>query len=304
MPPLMNTGSKKAFKENLKSELNAGKPKDQSLAIAYEVQRKNRRKKMAKGGMVKDSGMGLMEREDEKEMIASMPPDGYGKQPKASYDEMAQKVTSGSPDMQKQHNNGRAPYYEGGEVDANSITAEEMKMIKNHRMKMANGGMVPKDNGVELTERDDEAHLMSSAEPASPKMQPKSAYDESHDYGMRSGDPDDDRQHSNGRRAYKDGGMIDDEDMSDERHMSTAEKILNRKAKSGEQAFIELNGKESPNDYYKQNEEYALDENLDKDMFDSKQPEDSNMHGDDLKDEDSHDMVESIRRKIKMKRGM
>lgn len=38
--PLKKSKSKKAFVENLKTEMKAGKPKNQSLAIAYSVKRK------------------------------------------------------------------------------------------------------------------------------------------------------------------------------------------------------------------------------------------------------------------------
>jgi len=48
--PLDKSGSKKAFVSNLKTELKAGKPRDQSLAIAYSVKRHGK-KHMAKGGM-------------------------------------------------------------------------------------------------------------------------------------------------------------------------------------------------------------------------------------------------------------
>jgi len=51
MAPLSQGKSKKSFEKNFKTELAAGKPKDQSLAISYAVQRKNK-KKMAKGGPI------------------------------------------------------------------------------------------------------------------------------------------------------------------------------------------------------------------------------------------------------------
>jgi len=47
--PLKHSKSQKAFEHNLKAELAAGKPKDQSLAIAYSVKRKA---KKASGGTV------------------------------------------------------------------------------------------------------------------------------------------------------------------------------------------------------------------------------------------------------------
>ena len=37
--PLIKSPSKKSFEKNLKTELKAGKPKKQALAIAYAVQR-------------------------------------------------------------------------------------------------------------------------------------------------------------------------------------------------------------------------------------------------------------------------
>ena len=43
--PLKKSASKAAFKSNLKEEMKAGKPKKQSLAIAYDVQRKAKKGK-------------------------------------------------------------------------------------------------------------------------------------------------------------------------------------------------------------------------------------------------------------------
>lgn len=39
--PLNESGSKKAFSENVATEINAGKPRDQALAISYSVQREH-----------------------------------------------------------------------------------------------------------------------------------------------------------------------------------------------------------------------------------------------------------------------
>lgn len=48
--PLIKGKSKKAFGHNVAAEMNAGKPQDQSLAIAYNIKRKAKRKMMADGG--------------------------------------------------------------------------------------------------------------------------------------------------------------------------------------------------------------------------------------------------------------
>jgi len=38
--PLIKSKSKKAFKQNVRTEMRAGKPRKQALAIAYSVKRK------------------------------------------------------------------------------------------------------------------------------------------------------------------------------------------------------------------------------------------------------------------------
>lgn len=43
--PLTHSTSKKAFQENIKVEMKAGKPPKQAVAIAYSVQRKAKSKK-------------------------------------------------------------------------------------------------------------------------------------------------------------------------------------------------------------------------------------------------------------------
>jgi hypothetical protein len=43
--PLVKSKSKKAFSENIKREIEAGKPQKQAVAIAYSVKREASRKK-------------------------------------------------------------------------------------------------------------------------------------------------------------------------------------------------------------------------------------------------------------------
>lgn len=50
--PLLKSKSKKAFSKNVATEMDAGKPQDQSLAIAYSMKRQAAKKKMASGGQV------------------------------------------------------------------------------------------------------------------------------------------------------------------------------------------------------------------------------------------------------------
>lgn len=41
--PLKHSSSKKAFKQNVKTEMRAGKSQKQAVAIAYGVKRKNKK---------------------------------------------------------------------------------------------------------------------------------------------------------------------------------------------------------------------------------------------------------------------
>lgn len=43
--PLIKSSSKKAFQQNVKAEIKAGKPREQAVAIAYSVQRQAKSKK-------------------------------------------------------------------------------------------------------------------------------------------------------------------------------------------------------------------------------------------------------------------
>jgi hypothetical protein len=54
--PLIKGKSKAAFSKNVSTEMHAGKPQKQALAIAYSVKRKTAKKKMAYGGMAEEDG--------------------------------------------------------------------------------------------------------------------------------------------------------------------------------------------------------------------------------------------------------
>jgi hypothetical protein len=54
--PLIKGKSSKAFSKNVETEMHAGKPQKQALAIAYSVKRKTPKKKMAAGGYAGERG--------------------------------------------------------------------------------------------------------------------------------------------------------------------------------------------------------------------------------------------------------
>ncbi len=269
--PLMQGKSKKAFSKNVSTEMHAGKPQKQSLAIAYSVQRKNK-KKMADGGEVlsaKDEKRPMPDgRYNDSDLVSrnsgNKPPshdewtdnstidqaqkpsptklsrpklmgnDAFSQRnaemrdeesdlmdedaPSSDRDQPRQRRNEDGPnrqgpkisDMERQHNNDKEAYRMAKEDQYSEDEASpEMKKVQ-----MAEGGeMRPKDHNIELTEREDELDMQDRLSPASPEEQPKSEYDESHDYGDLSGDPDMEHQHNNNRSAYAEGGDVQDDDF-------------------------------------------------------------------------------------------
>ena len=49
--PLFKSSKKSAMGKNIKTEMEAGKPQKQAIAIAYDVMRRAKKKKMAQGGL-------------------------------------------------------------------------------------------------------------------------------------------------------------------------------------------------------------------------------------------------------------
>lgn len=129
--PLMQSKSKKAFQSNLKTELKAGKPKDQSLAISYNIQRKNAKKKMAQGGEItaKDESRPMPDQEFNDSSDASMnrgrKPLGKSDWTDDTYSEQASRSFS------KPQREMDTDFVSEGESKAdNSYDSEEMEMEK------------------------------------------------------------------------------------------------------------------------------------------------------------------------------
>jgi hypothetical protein len=126
--PLFQGKSKKAFSKNVETEMDAGKPQKQSLAIAYAVQKKNKKKtKMAEGGQVPAPKN-------------SPAPDLHEAADKAMKD-----VTDGIESrMKAKQAQGKPGYAKGGmasaDMDRHATSIADAIMEKRH--KMAQGGMV------------------------------------------------------------------------------------------------------------------------------------------------------------------
>lgn len=238
--PLMKRRSKKAFEHNVKAEMHAGKPQDQSLAIAYSIKRKA---KKASGGTV-ESGSPDMNMTDGGKVkdIVSIHEDYPGKQ-----------YTKTFEDVSREKRLKRKKLADGGEVSANN---EKRPMPENmyfdreeasrnaHRRDNGEDGwtdnptvkQAQKNNGreVKIIKRprmvpsnvfstrmyDEEADLQSSAKPGPYGEQPPEHDNEldadSHGHPVR----DEERQHNNGRKPYAAGGMAVEEDRNERRERS------------------------------------------------------------------------------------
>ncbi len=170
--PLMKAKSPKAFEHNFKAEMSAGKPKDQSLAIAYAVKRKA--KKMARGGMVNDSAKyESRPMPNERDKDSSMVSRNSGK--KALQDSQ----WTDNPTVAQAQRPSKTPLSQPRMVESSVIRARPLGMLK-----------------------DDEAHIMDTMSPDGYGKQPKSEYNE--DGASRSGTkvPDMAVQHNNKKPPY------------------------------------------------------------------------------------------------------
>lgn len=145
--PLIQGKSKKSFEKNVKAEMDAGKPQKQSLAIAFSVQRKNKPKKMAYGGMARDT----------QEPAVPMKKADDMRLPKEDY--MGDKAYGG-PDPERKPDDKRLPedeymadhFAKGGMADADehySSIADAILAKKKHAKAYADGGMVDLEHNSE-----------------------------------------------------------------------------------------------------------------------------------------------------------
>jgi hypothetical protein len=271
------------------------------------------------------SGRNRQMRDDENDLGDSIYPETDKAQP-IQRDNEYDAVKSGNkvPDMERQHNNKKAPYQQNSESQyAQDEASADMKKKQSPLGRYAKGGpiMQPKDNHDELEERMDEGDLMDSLSPSGPhNKQPQKWRNELDADSSNPNALDMEREHSNGRKPYADGGMLDDE-MEEERHDSIAAAIMAKRDRmhamidsgamdednavhgyaDGGQVDLDLNSMEQPNAYYPRNEDEVLKENYDSDFKDVSQPEDSNEKGDDI-DSDSHDHIDEMRRRMKSRR--
>jgi len=127
--------------------------------------------------------------------------------PKHDDEEGANRQGPKVPDMQDEHATHRKPYARGGMID-------DMHHASKHDME-------PDDHGRELQERDEEAHLLMGADPSEDEGAEDAHSRNEMKQSQSSGDPDMEREHSNGRMAYAEGGMA--HEMDDQPHEEAEE---------------------------------------------------------------------------------
>lgn len=70
--PLIKSQSKKAFEHNLKAELQAGKPQDQALAIAYSTKRDAAKRHYANGGQIPPDKVATLQEKHPKSIVEAI----------------------------------------------------------------------------------------------------------------------------------------------------------------------------------------------------------------------------------------
>lgn len=289
--PLIKSKSKKAFESNMEAEMKAGKPKDQSLAIAYSMKRKAS-KKMADGGMISQSEREAQaKRMDDEQQSKQEANDSIdeqmdsieaAKKHKFAYGGMAQNDRNpGTPArksddkrfpeseyMSKNWSEGNPP---PRKPDDHRLPEDEY--MADH---FAYGGMAEDDNEPPMPGRK-----------PNDKRLPMDEYMADH--------------FANGGEVN--GNLKEYYPSADERPQSITDAIMRRrKMADGGMVDLEENSREKPNFYDELNEDAANKEQYDDSQI-SPQPEDSNEHGDDI-ESDIHDMVSKIRSKLRLKRQM
>lgn len=322
--PLMPGKSKKAFSKNVETEMESGKPRNQSLAIAYSVKRKAK-KKMASGGPVsaaqEEKHPMPEERADDSKMVAQNDhkkangQDNWLDQPTKAqaqmnngravkpikYPSMTQspvfktKLRDEEDDLEMSADPG--PYGEQPPQDANEEEADKSgpSVPSLHMKRMAEGGMINDDVSMRMSEEDGAEHpagLESDNDEISP--------------------PQDEYMAS----RFAEGGEVSEEEVEHAASIAAAIMARRKFARGGEilsedsmevsdddQADLSRNAEEDANMEDKASFDALRKENYSEKsaLSDASSPSDSNEHSPEHDEEDVDDrsVVSAIRRKMK-----
>lgn len=314
--PLIKSKSKQAFKENIKAEMDSGKPMNQSLAIAYDVKRRSKKPKMADGGLLDKVVKATSDYYNAKDPTPTKKPEQDPRTIKpVGPAEKSSSYAEGGPVMKQKFTKLKYPSMTQSPVFSVKLRNEEddteasMPPMKHEGMsedkgpskeayddkdaakpRFAKGGMINEEVSMDRAEEDQVVHPEGLEEDDDMKSPAQSEYMADH---------------------FAEGGMAHEMDMQpepeeeEEHHDSLAAAIMakRRRMAEGGRVDIESNEEEQPNQYYGRNQA-VLKEHYGDDLDQIHQPMDSNLMGDDREDESENklDMVSSIRRKMSSKR--
>lgn len=193
--PLIHSKSKKAQSKNIETEMKAGKPQDQAIAISYAIKRKAKKKAM--GGMYAEGG-----------------PVSAAAERRPMPDQR-----SNDAHMVSQNSGDKAPMRGDSAITGGDTSYQAKKGMKTTKIKHPR--MVPQD-GYSTRMRDEEDDLQSSADVNDgPQRQPPEHDNEEGADRQGPEVPDMEREHNNGRKPYAKGGPINgivSMEMADEDH--------------------------------------------------------------------------------------
>lgn len=196
--PLKHGKSKAAFSHNVKAEMDAGKPQDQSLAIAYSVKRKAQRKKKASGGMVESGSKDM-----------NMAEGGY-------INDSAKTEQRPMPEERDQdrkmvsRNSGKKAIKDGQWTDNPTVEqAQRPSRVPLSRPKLKGSDAFSVRYQDEIEQ---DLHRIDSEAPDGYGKEPKKAYDEegANRQGPKVRDMED--EHSTHRKPYAKGGEVEPSD--------------------------------------------------------------------------------------------
>lgn len=143
--PLIKSRSKKAQSKNIETEMEAGKPQKQAIAISYDIMRRARKNKKAQGG--------LSNPEREKDLMESKITDHF-----PTYDSRSQKDPEGFDSTQKPVR--PKEHTEGPNTDLEDESLQErMRSFPNDEEDRSNvlfDGKVERKDPLQLELREDE----------------------------------------------------------------------------------------------------------------------------------------------------
>lgn len=267
--PLFKGSSKKVMSKNIKSEMDAGKPQNQSIAIAYNMAK---RSKMSKGGSIGRDASKL-DGHVHDEMCMAKGGMCYGGEASA----MARGgIVEGEASKKMEHMNDNKHSLAGDDWDERDEAASIGSSPKEKYP-------ASKDTGIRREDDEDEKDLLSFARPGNPGAQPAKKFDDSRAEAVGEATPDEDHDFTSDmiesimkkRKMMAEGGMVDVSENADEEYNHADQLGFNALRK----------------------ENYSESEGLDDLDYDSESK------GDDSLPMDEHDMVEAVRKRLRSKRG-